>query len=609
MNNEMFRIQAMLFAAANGSGTAASVGDKVGVNSSAGHSAGTDWTGKLTGSDNIGNPALKTGDEGALQDFRNTLKNTITAQTRVRTQAQAKTANKQGLKNDKIAGLYSLNPALLAEIAAAGTGKVKAAVEASLNGKLGLGPSKSGGKLQAAGSQAVNVNSTVSGVHVVLPTSQDAAENIKAFLSGLRDQLVEAGSGPKQGKSTADTASEPDSATPAGNDKVTVKPTTGTAAGVNLPAAAPTVQAGEHADVTAASEMSGKAAAGQKTKVAGNLNHTGQKTDQDESAFKSTLQNGKELVSDSTKVAGVSVSKGGVLSDAKTQGSKTKGFDLGQKSGTSTRESASETGKEMTNPGKASADDHVQVSSEMLAGNSKTQPKAGPNKLNIEQQQAVGVEISGTAGKKGSVDILSKGFDGAGSEQNYSYGDSHSAVGLQQTSVFTQGVKVSSQPLNSNAAAGVGEQIRASISSSLRPGAAEQEINIRLNPPELGMVSIKFQQQQGQIVGSVKVSNETTRYEIEQALPQIVQNLSEQGIQIKRMNVTLSDRDLPEEPKDQSLQNGAFQQRQGFYKGSDSDSHEDTWSNDGWLINDNNYQHDTEFGSMSVNEESLSVLV
>lgn len=599
MNNETFKIQAMLFAA-NGSGAAASVGGKVGVNSPAGHSAGADWTERLTGSDNIGNPVLKTGIEDSVQDFKNTLRNRITAQTPVKTQTEAETVNKQALQS---MGLYSPSLAFLADIVAAG-GKAEVAAKASLNDKSGLGAGQSGDKLQAAASQVVNVNSTVSGVHVVLPTSQDAAKNIKIFLSGLRDQLVEAGSGPKQGKSSADTASGPDSATLAGSDKVTVKP-----AAVNQAAAVPDSQAGEHPDAITASEMSGKADAGQKTKVAGNLDPASQNTDQNESASKNTPQDGEPAATGSTKAAEVLVPKGGVLSDAQAERSMNKSFDLSQKSPTETAESASETGKEMSNQGKAFADDHAQMSSQMLAGNGKSQQQPGANKLNIEQQHAQEAEVSGAAAKKSGTDILSKGFDGAGSQQNYSYGDLHIAGGSQQTASFTQAVKNSNQLVNSETSPGVGEQIWTSVSNSLRTGTGGQEINIRLNPPELGTVSIKFQQQDGQIVGSVKVSNETTRYEIEQALPQIVRNLSEQGVQIKRMEVSLSDRGLPEDAKDQLMQNGTYHQRQNFHEGAASNSREDLWASNEWLMGENNYHHDAESGYMSVNKDSLSILV
>ncbi|HEW79723.1 MAG TPA: flagellar hook-length control protein FliK, partial [Phycisphaerales bacterium] len=86
----------------------------------------------------------------------------------------------------------------------------------------------------------------------------------------------------------------------------------------------------------------------------------------------------------------------------------------------------------------------------------------------------------------------------------------------------------------SDTSAGISAQIQTSIlQSSLRLG--EGQITIRLNPPELGKVFIKFQEQQGQITGLLEVSKIQTRAQIQQALPQIIRNLADSGIQIKRL--------------------------------------------------------------------------
>ena len=71
----------------------------------------------------------------------------------------------------------------------------------------------------------------------------------------------------------------------------------------------------------------------------------------------------------------------------------------------------------------------------------------------------------------------------------------------------------------------VSNQIQESINSSLRSG--NQQIVIRLNPPELGKVNIKFVEQADEISGLLQVDKPQTRDQIQQALPEILQNLQE----------------------------------------------------------------------------------
>jgi len=90
-----------------------------------------------------------------------------------------------------------------------------------------------------------------------------------------------------------------------------------------------------------------------------------------------------------------------------------------------------------------------------------------------------------------------------------------------------------------NAAPTISDQIIESISnSSLK---YDKQIVIRLNPPELGRVLARFQEQSNEITGILQVSKTQTRYEIEQALPHITRALADSGVQIKRLEVVLTD--------------------------------------------------------------------
>ncbi len=116
------------------------------------------------------------------------------------------------------------------------------------------------------------------------------------------------------------------------------------------------------------------------------------------------------------------------------------------------------------------------------------------------------------------------------------------------------------EPLTTNQespAATVSEQIQSSIQGSLRQG--DQQITVRLNPPELGKVLIKIHERGSQVTGLLEVSKSQTKYEIQQALPEIIQNLQNLGIQVKKIEVILTGPDLTGQQahNNQSLQDGS----------------------------------------------------
>jgi hypothetical protein len=64
-----------------------------------------------------------------------------------------------------------------------------------------------------------------------------------------------------------------------------------------------------------------------------------------------------------------------------------------------------------------------------------------------------------------------------------------------------------------------------------------QQIQVTLNPAELGMVRITFRQQDGQIEGLMEVQNPEVRRDVEKALPQIAAALAQNGVQVRRMEI------------------------------------------------------------------------
>ena len=100
----------------------------------------------------------------------------------------------------------------------------------------------------------------------------------------------------------------------------------------------------------------------------------------------------------------------------------------------------------------------------------------------------------------------------------------------------------------------VSEQIQDSIQSSIR--LDRQQIVIRLDPPELGKVTIKFIENSDQITGVLHVDKPQTRDQIQQALPEIIQSLTESGVQVKKIEVVLSNQQEQHTAKDQSSDSG-----------------------------------------------------
>ncbi len=118
----------------------------------------------------------------------------------------------------------------------------------------------------------------------------------------------------------------------------------------------------------------------------------------------------------------------------------------------------------------------------------------------------------------------------------------------------------------------IGEQILDSVRASALRG--DRQVFVRLNPPELGTVLVRFQQQGEHLIGTLEVSSRETRREIEQALPQVARTLQEAGVQVRRLEVVASDqpeRDMSREhlTQDSSSQHeGAGQGREHSHASS-----------------------------------------
>ncbi len=254
---------------------------------------------------------------------------------------------------------------------------------------------------------------------------------------------------------------------------------------------------------------------------------------------------------------------------------------------------------------KADANQHSSALSESSHDNGTKQgtaPSGEPlfKDLNLQQLQ-----ISTQAkDRSNSTSNNSSDSDAGHTEQMLSTSNVQTPI-TEQSSASPQAPKPAGNASSSDVFTGVNEQIQESIYTSLRRG--DQQITIRLNPPELGKVIIKFQEQQDQITGLLQVSNAQTRAEIQQALPQIIQNLADSGIQIKRLEVVLTE-DHSEQQllKDQLLQDG-WSGRNG--SAEDNNYNPDNIGTNEWLTNANGYQRIDEPQEMLVTNNSINMLM
>jgi flagellar hook-length control protein FliK len=113
---------------------------------------------------------------------------------------------------------------------------------------------------------------------------------------------------------------------------------------------------------------------------------------------------------------------------------------------------------------------------------------------------------------------------------------------------------------------------------------SDKTMTIALNPPELGRVVVKMNDEGGSITAVLRVENPVTRADIEQSVPSIVRSLEQAGIQVKRIDVLPSD-PIPQESANRQydFQQGTLnQQREGQHSSQANHSGQATATGNGW---------------------------
>ncbi len=104
-----------------------------------------------------------------------------------------------------------------------------------------------------------------------------------------------------------------------------------------------------------------------------------------------------------------------------------------------------------------------------------------------------------------------------------------------------QGAPPSLTPASAAGAAPLADQIADSV--TLAAGRTGQTIVVRLNPPELGRVRLSLQADGNEIRATLEVENTHTLGALQRETPALIQRLSDSGIQLRRMDLNLTQQD------------------------------------------------------------------
>ena len=233
-------------------------------------------------------------------------------------------------------------------------------------------------------------------------------------------------------------------------------------------------------------------------------------------------------------------------------------------------------------------------------------------KLNkTSMQVSINQQVSTEQIKERSISTSNKNTN-QGSQQIFSHSNTHTIITEQVPSTTKPATAANTHGQNSlrDVSTDIGRQIFESLQKSISQQGVDRQITIRLNPPELGKVFIKFQQHDNELTGLMEVSKNQTRFEIEQSLPQVIRNLADSGIHIKRFEVMLSNEQQSGQgtSSNQSLQNGGSQQQ---YSGNQGTSGNDMDAHEGyeWLTSNNSYEDLGELQGTLITDSSINLLI
>ena len=244
-----------------------------------------------------------------------------------------------------------------------------------------------------------------------------------------------------------------------------------------------------------------------------------------------------------------------------------------------------------------------------VSSQANTEVKQNPaEQVKPESDQSVeGVKVEVTA------EVAKPGGEQTGGKETLSQqGDTNGAAmavnavntANEKSVDFAQAMQGQGAGDASKTATAASEQIQASISSSVKQG--ENELTVLLNPPELGRVMIKLQQQDGQLSGLLEFSKPETKSEIQQLLPQLVRNLQDAGVAVKKLDVVQS-----------QVDNSSYQQGRDYTGQGQGDNQQQFGENNtslygsgyDWVTSGSTYSDSDTYSNSYINDDAMNVLV
>jgi flagellar hook-length control protein FliK len=152
----------------------------------------------------------------------------------------------------------------------------------------------------------------------------------------------------------------------------------------------------------------------------------------------------------------------------------------------------------------------------------------------------------------------------------------------------------------------VSEKLQATIANSVKEG--QNQVTVRLDPPELGKVTIQLRQEDGQITGSLEFSKAETKSQVQQLLPQVINNLQNSGIAVKKLDViqtSVDNSNTYQQYRDGFADQQAYEQRQfnqnGSY-GSFSSGYD-------WVTGQSSYSSESIYSDSYIEDDAVNILV
>jgi flagellar hook-length control protein FliK len=225
--------------------------------------------------------------------------------------------------------------------------------------------------------------------------------------------------------------------------------------------------------------------------------------------------------------------------------------------------------------------------------------QASIHKMNASMEQISSLEAEKQQNMSENADS-NVDFNVSESEQ-LSADTTGSPVMAEKASFLGETVKVA---VNSNSGLGLGRQVQESVSSIYRPGT--QQMVIRLDPPDLGRITIRFTEQRDGITGILHVEKSQTKQEIQQTLPGIVQHLQNSDVHIKKLEVVLNNQPQNDTAEEHSAnQNGNFGEQNSPHQNSSGN----TVSYNEWLANSDNAANHSTTPQIELTDQSINMLI